>query len=275
MGSEEQSVTFLYKRKWVEEKLSSQWKFLKSLHNLQDRHAFTEPSRFIESLSTEISNPDLLALQHVEGGTLSLYERYLFYGHDSPTLHRVLNFCSYISLSLFPQRLTKEFRIAYCRLWQSILQADLSRIQATASALGCDETLAPLMACMVSGRSWRAIQGGVVARESRNDLESREIAGNVGTYLPQIAQVLDRVPRQMLLLFKTNDLLRGIESALRGTAGRVAHSLSLVVMMRCCLRSLLVSGDLPFLSRLHTRWQLLSLTLYQYYLRFLVSLELY
>lgn len=129
------------------------------------------------------------------------------------------------------------------------------------------------MACMVSGRSWRAIQAGAVAKASRDDTESKEIAGNVGTYLPQIVQVLDRVPRQMLLLFKTNDLLRGIEAALRGTVGRVAHSLSLVVMSRCCLRSLLATEGLTVMARLRTSWQLMWLTFYQFYLRLLISFE--
>lgn len=63
------------------------------------------------------------------------------------------------------------------------------------------------------------------------DLEIRDNAAN---YLPQISQLLSHVPRQMLLIFKTNDLLRGIEAAL----GTRASASSFLNMSRCCIRAL-------------------------------------
>ncbi|KAK2717974.1 hypothetical protein QYM36_006677, partial [Artemia franciscana] len=42
-----------------------------------------------------------------------------------------------------------------------------------------------------------------------------EIQADASKYLVQIADVLNRVPREMLLIFKTNDLLRSIEYALK------------------------------------------------------------
>ena len=44
--------------------------------------------------------------------------------------------------------------------------------------------------------------------------ESAEIKANVMKYFKEIADVLAYVNRQMILIFKTNDLLRGIESSL-------------------------------------------------------------
>ncbi|XP_059907267.1 aarF domain-containing protein kinase 1-like [Gadus macrocephalus] len=61
-----------------------------------------------------------------------------------------------------------------------------------------------------------------------------EIRTNVSQYLPQISELLNRVPRQMLLLLKTNDLLRGIEAALQTRAA----SSSFLNMSRCCVRAL-------------------------------------
>ncbi|MPC15585.1 putative aarF domain-containing protein kinase 1 [Portunus trituberculatus] len=46
------------------------------------------------------------------------------------------------------------------------------------------------------------------------DYEQDEIKADAAKYLPEISAVLSRVPRQMLLIFKTNDLLRGIEFSL-------------------------------------------------------------
>ncbi|XP_032702129.1 aarF domain-containing protein kinase 1 isoform X3 [Lontra canadensis] len=64
--------------------------------------------------------------------------------------------------------------------------------------------------------------------------EDAEIRNNAANYLPQISQLLNHVPRQMLLLFKTNDLLLGIEAAL----GTRASASSFLNMARCCIRAL-------------------------------------
>lgn len=51
--------------------------------------------------------------------------------------------------------------------------------------------------------------------------------------IPQIVDVLDKVNRQLLLIFKTNDLMRGIDHTLKTTA-RMG---SFRVMTECCVRS--------------------------------------
>lgn len=65
-------------------------------------------------------------------------------------------------------------------------------------------------------------------------LQDVEIRTNAALYLPQISELLNRVPRQMLLLLKTNDLLRGIETTLETRAS----SSSFINMSRCCVRAL-------------------------------------
>lgn len=64
-------------------------------------------------------------------------------------------------------------------------------------------------------------------------LQDMEIRSNTAAYLPQITQLLNNVPRQMLLLLKTNDLLRGIELALNTRAS----ASSFLNMSRCCIRA--------------------------------------
>lgn len=65
-------------------------------------------------------------------------------------------------------------------------------------------------------------------------VQDDEIRSNAAQYLPQISELLNRVPRQMLLLLKTNDLLRGIET----TLGTRASSSSFINMSRCCISAL-------------------------------------
>jgi aarF domain-containing kinase len=60
-----------------------------------------------------------------------------------------------------------------------------------------------------------------------------EIKAKVSGYLLEISEILNRVPRQLLLILKTNDVLRGIESALRIRA----NATSFINMSRCCVKA--------------------------------------
>uniref|UniRef100_A0A8C9FC42 AarF domain-containing protein kinase 1 n=1 Tax=Pavo cristatus TaxID=9049 RepID=A0A8C9FC42_PAVCR len=167
------------------------------------------------------------------------------------------------------QVLSESFRMDYCRLWQALIKADMKRVQKYSRRLGAGD-LYPLFACMLTARSWESVnrgidqspvsaselqgyvQSGVLPLEDglmepgraqseammtggQADLtqEDVEIRSNAAAYLPQITQLLNNVPRQMLLLLKTNDLLRGIESALHTRAS----ASSFLNMSRCCIRA--------------------------------------
>lgn len=58
----------------------------------------------------------------------------------------------------------------------------------------------------------------------------REIKEYAASLIFQISQVLDRMPRAMLLILKTNDLLRAIEHRL----GAHHRSDAFLEMARCC-----------------------------------------
>nr|XP_051681944.1 aarF domain-containing protein kinase 1 isoform X2 [Oryctolagus cuniculus] len=130
------------------------------------------------------------------------------------------------------QVLTDEFRLDYCRLWQSLIWTDMKRVKTYSERLGAGD-LYPLFACMLTARSWDSVNRGI-SRAPVTTTEDSEIRSNAANYLPQISQLLNRVPRQMLLIFKTNDLLRGIEAAL----GTRASASSFLSMSRCCVRAL-------------------------------------
>ncbi|KAM4013360.1 aarF domain-containing protein kinase 1 isoform 2-T2 [Anomaloglossus baeobatrachus] len=130
------------------------------------------------------------------------------------------------------QELTDHFRLNYCRLWQALLAADMRGIRTYSQRLGAGD-LYPLFACMLTARSWDSVNRGI-DRGAASAEEVTEIRSNAAAYLPQISQLLSSVPRQMLLLLKTNDLLRGIETALHSSAG----ASSFLSMSRCCVRAL-------------------------------------
>ncbi|KAL0169208.1 hypothetical protein M9458_033804, partial [Cirrhinus mrigala] len=49
--------------------------------------------------------------------------------------------------------LNQQFRLDYCRLWQSLIKGDLKGIERYSRRLGAGD-LYPLFACVLTGRSW-------------------------------------------------------------------------------------------------------------------------
>ncbi|XP_067848132.1 aarF domain-containing protein kinase 1 isoform X1 [Heptranchias perlo] len=129
------------------------------------------------------------------------------------------------------QTLTEEFRLDYCHLWHSLIRTDMKGVEMYSRRLGAGD-LYPLFACMITARSWASITKGIDQTPvSKN--EDVEIRANAAKYLPRINELLNKVPRQMLLLLKTNDLLRGIETSLQTRAS----ASSFINMSRCCVRA--------------------------------------
>ncbi|XP_012231002.1 aarF domain-containing kinase 1 [Linepithema humile] len=163
--------------------------------------------------------------------------------------------------------LSDQFRWDYSKLWLAILDGDRAAMKEYCERLGVGDHYG-LLSCMVSGRTWDTIVSGV--RKTRyNAREKAEFQQHIPNLLPQISTVLDRVNRQMLLILKTNDLMRGIEYSLR-TQSRMS---AMMEMSRCCIRS--VYGEK--LRRCSStwdrwrvsfaeRWTLLKLSFYYTYL---------
>ncbi|XP_066463713.1 aarF domain-containing protein kinase 1 isoform X2 [Eleutherodactylus coqui] len=129
------------------------------------------------------------------------------------------------------QELTDNFRLNYCHLWQALIAADMNGVRKYSQRLGVGD-LYPLFACMLTARSWDSVNRGIDQAPVSTE-EAQEIRSNAAVYLPQISQLLASVPRQMLLLLKTNDLLRGIETALHTNS----CARSFLSMSRCCVRA--------------------------------------
>ncbi|KAJ8411787.1 hypothetical protein AAFF_G00154250 [Aldrovandia affinis] len=129
------------------------------------------------------------------------------------------------------QDLNQDFRMDYCRLWQALMKADLKGIERYSRRLGAGD-MYPLFACVLTARSWTSVSNGISQTPVTNS-EDVEIQTNASLYLPEISDLLNKIPRQMLLLLKTNDLLRGIETTLETRAS----ASSFINMSRCCVRA--------------------------------------
>lgn len=129
------------------------------------------------------------------------------------------------------QTLSNEFRIDYCKMWQSLIESDLEGIKQSSKKLGVEEMYG-LLACILTARSWDVVTTGIDQGPVTDD-EAELIRVNAATYVTEITELLNRVPRQLLLLLKTNDLLRSIDYRLNTSA----TSRSFITMSRCCIRA--------------------------------------
>ncbi|XP_055931345.1 aarF domain-containing protein kinase 1-like [Argiope bruennichi] len=166
--------------------------------------------------------------------------------------------------------LTDQFRVNYSNMWLALMKADVKGVEYWGRKLGVGD-LYGLLACMITARSWRAVTEGI-EKHGVSSEEKQEIRSNAANYLTEITVVLSKVPREMLLIFKTNDLLRGIEGSLgvKGAAG------SFIAMSKCCIKALYNEK----MKQCHTYFGTLKLFftksvaytrifLYQYYLWFI------
>ncbi|XP_076164416.1 aarF domain containing kinase 1 [Ptiloglossa arizonensis] len=163
--------------------------------------------------------------------------------------------------------LSNEFRVEYSKLWLAILDGNKAAMQMHCAKLGVAD-LYGLLACMVSGRSWNTIMTGV-QKTKYNIQEKEEFQKEIPNLLPQISNVLERVNRQMLLILKTNDLMRCIEYSLK-TESRKS---GMMEMSKCCINSI-YDEKMKLCTNTWTRWKvsiakqwiLFKLSLYYIYL---------
>ncbi|CAG2249912.1 ABC1 [Mytilus edulis] len=165
------------------------------------------------------------------------------------------------------QSLTDEFRVNYCKLWTSLIKADMEGIKKYSTAMNAGD-MYPLFACMLTARSWKAISSGI-DKQQYTKSEDDEIKSNAADYLIQISEILNRVPRQLLLILKTNDVLRSIEYTLQTRAS----STSFINMSRCCIRAVAMDSERKCNTwtgwlqiRLSTQWQLFKIDIYELFL---------
>ncbi|KAI4875437.1 hypothetical protein NFI96_005877 [Prochilodus magdalenae] len=58
------------------------------------------------------------------------------------------------------QVLNQDFRMDYCRLWQSLIKGDMKGIERYSRRLGAGD-LYPLFACVLTARSWASVSTGI------------------------------------------------------------------------------------------------------------------
>jgi aarF domain-containing kinase len=109
--------------------------------------------------------------------------------------------------------LTDDFRLDYCHLWLGLINRDEEAIAEFSQRLGVKDYM--LFASMLTARAWHTVKEESAGLGSKlSDAERDHLRVSASKHAAEICNILDRVPQQLLLLLKTNDLLRSVNEDL-------------------------------------------------------------
>lgn len=115
------------------------------------------------------------------------------------------------------RRLNNDFRIEYSKLWKALILGDIQGITESAKNMNAADSV-PLFAGMLTQRQWKDVtkweKGTKRLGHQRTEQEKEEIQEFVGQHAQEIGSLLGKLPRELLLLLKTNDCLRSVDKEL-------------------------------------------------------------
>lgn len=113
------------------------------------------------------------------------------------------------------QEITPQFRHEYASLWKSLIFGDINGIKRHSLAMNAGE-LYPIFAAMLTYKEWDEIidQTTDHLQIGWSKTERKRRQKHAQQYAEEISTLLLRVPRELILLLKTNDCLRTIDKCL-------------------------------------------------------------
>ncbi|OZJ04117.1 hypothetical protein BZG36_02864 [Bifiguratus adelaidae] len=136
--------------------------------------------------------------------------------------------------------LTEKLRLDYSHLWIALINGKEKDIEKYSRLVGGTEAYR-VFACIMTGRTWDTISGADLSSIRSQD-EVDKIAEGAFSFLFEVADLLSKMPRLVLLLLKTNDLLRSVDELLRkatkDTHGNGTGHKTYVILGQYCARAL-------------------------------------
>lgn len=121
------------------------------------------------------------------------------------------------------RKLDPEFRQKYCRLWNAIVRSDIESIEGYCDALKV-KTRVSLFSSLLTMTPWSVIMSNDLSRHqkkrektatsSKTRTEVELMRSYALRHYHQVSNLLNSLPSDMILLFKTNDCLRHLDSLL-------------------------------------------------------------
>merc|ERR1740123_1455927 len=152
--------------------------------------------------------------------------------------------------------MSEEFRISYCKLWLSVVENDIPKIEEQCRELDIIEHW-HFFISMLTLRAWNSKEEIQTSTASKDDMQMY-----AQLYFKEISETLADMPREFVLIFKTRDCL----SALNDRLG-VNHDPDLFVAPYCVNAiHTQISEDAPLISWTWHQLKMSWLRTY-YYLR--------
>ncbi|KAH6555730.1 hypothetical protein KP509_1Z232200 [Ceratopteris richardii] len=155
------------------------------------------------------------------------------------------------------KELSPTLRNDYAALWKALVFADVNAIKRQSIKLGAGEDLYVLFAGVVTMRPWKKIiqQDINHLKIDGTEEDKSEIQMYASQLVSEISLLLQRLPREILLLLKTNDCLRAVDYSLGSSVN------TFVIIARESSRTvaeLKISRDGGILSRMCARLDILK-----------------
>lgn len=142
--------------------------------------------------------------------------------------------------------LTNELRTDYANLWTALIKGDEENIRIYSHRVGGTEGY-QLFASMLTGREWNKIHNADLT-SARDQDELNRMASGAIELLVEVADILGKMPRTVLLLLKTNDLLRHVDEQLNTIPD---EKLTYVIMGQYCTKAVWLDTKTHLIHQLH------------------------
>ncbi|KAI8342569.1 ABC1 family-domain-containing protein [Chlamydoabsidia padenii] len=153
--------------------------------------------------------------------------------------------------------LTSQLRTDYAHLWTALIQGDEDGIRTYAYRVGGTEGY-QLFASMLTGREWAKINDADL-NSTRGQEELGRMAKGALDFLVEVADILGKMPRTVLLLLKTNDLLRHVDEQLNVVPD---ERITYVIMGQYCSKAVWLDTRAHLVNKLRElgwQWYLMKL----------------
>ena len=151
------------------------------------------------------------------------------------------------------KELSTEFRLTYARLWKSVIEGNVEAIKQSCIDIGAGDAYR-LFSSVLTHRTWSSVSVRTISSQTTLE-EIQLIKERAPGYLVQVANLLAKIPRPLLLLLKTNDLLRAIERNLT-VQGDSRPVQSFFITTRYCADAIYLDGILDKHNNIANSWKL-------------------
>lgn len=142
--------------------------------------------------------------------------------------------------------LTDQLRNDYAHLWTSLIRGDEEGIRKYSLRVGCRPESHRLFASLLTGREWSTISAADLSSD-RTSTEVSRVSGRAKGFITRIYDILETLPRIVLLLLKTSDLLRGLDETLRKSHDKY---MTYALMGKVCAEAVWDDAKLNLITRI-------------------------